>query len=278
MANLMAVSDLHITYDENREITADLRPESASDWLIVAGDVAEKTADVRWALELLAGRFAKVVWTPGNHELWTTPGDPDQTRGVERYENQVAMCRELGVLTPEDPYATWEGEGGPVLVAPLFVGYDYSFHAPGATTKERSLEIAHEAGIVCTDEYYLFPDPYESRDAWCRARAAETEARLAACDPATPLVLVNHYPTVREPTHILRYPEFAQWCGTTLTADWHTRFRVAAMIYGHLHVPRITHHDGVRFQEVSLGYPREWKRHGNPHGILRKVFPSPARV
>lgn len=278
MGTLLAVSDLHITYDENREITRGLRPESAEDWLLVAGDIAERVEDVRWALALLAERFATVVWTPGNHELWTTPNDPDQTRGVERYDRLVGVCRELGVLTPEDPYATWEGEGGPVLIAPLFVGYDYTFHAPGTSTKEESLEIAHTAGIVCTDEYYLFPDPYETRDAWCRARAAATEARLAACDPAVPLVMVNHYPTVREPTRILRYPEFAQWCGTTLTADWHTRFRTAAMIYGHLHVPRVTHHDGVRFQEVSLGYPREWKRHGNPHGILRKVFPSPARV
>ncbi|MGX7828066.1 metallophosphoesterase family protein [Actinokineospora sp. 24-640] len=278
MGTLLAVSDLHITYDENREITRGLRPESADDWLLVAGDIAERVEDVRWALDLLAERFAKVVWTPGNHELWTTPNDPDQTRGVERYDRLVGICRELGVLTPEDPYATWEGEDGDVLIAPLFVGYDYTFHAPGTSTKEDSLEIAHTAGIVCTDEYYLFPDPYETRDAWCQARAVATEARLAACDPSVPLVMVNHYPTVREPTRILRYPEFAQWCGTTLTADWHTRFRTAAMIYGHLHVPRITHHDGVRFQEVSLGYPREWKRHGNPHGILRKVFPSPARV
>ncbi|MFC7616591.1 hypothetical protein ACFQV2_27160 [Actinokineospora soli] len=65
---------------------------------------------------------------------------------MERYEGQVAVCRELGVLTPEDPYARWEGEDGPVLIAPLFVGYDYSFHAPGATNKEESLEIAHAAG------------------------------------------------------------------------------------------------------------------------------------
>ncbi len=274
----MAVSDLHITYDENREITRDLRPESADDWLIVAGDVGEKTEDLRWALDLLASRFAKVVWAPGNHELWTTPNDPDQRRGVERYEHQVRVCRELGVLTPEDPYPVWEGEGGPVRIAPLYVGYDYSFLAPGATDKTTSLEIAHAAGIVCTDEYYLFPDPYETRDAWCRARAAETEARLAECDRDIPLVLVNHYPTVREPTRILRYPEFAQWCGTTLTADWHTRFNVAMVVYGHLHVPRVTHHDGVTFQEVSLGYPREWKRHGNPHGILRKIVPTRTRV
>ncbi|HVK24576.1 MAG TPA: metallophosphoesterase [Actinokineospora sp.] len=278
MGSLLAVSDLHITYAENREIVAELRPESVDDWLIVAGDVADQLHDVRWALETLAGRFAKVIWAPGNHELWTVRADPVQSKGVQRYEDLVAMCREIGVLTPEDPYPVWTGDGGPVRIAPLFIGYDYTFNAPGCTTKEESLAYARDTGIVCTDEVYLLPDPYESRDDWCRARVALTEARLAECDPAVPLVLVNHYPLVREPTRILRFPEFAQWCGTVLTADWHTRFNTAAMVYGHLHIPRITHHDGVRFQEVSLGYPREWRRHGNPHGILRNVLTAPARV
>ena len=38
---VLAVSDLHVAFPENREIVADLRPESAADWLLVAGDVGE---------------------------------------------------------------------------------------------------------------------------------------------------------------------------------------------------------------------------------------------
>src|SRR5688572_4030053 len=45
-------------------------------------------------------------------------------------------------------------------------------------------------------------------------------------------VFVNHFPLVREPTRVLRYPEFAQWCGTERTADWHTRYPTAAVVYG----------------------------------------------
>jgi hypothetical protein len=29
------------------------------------------------------------------------------------------------------------------------------------------------------------------------------------------------------------------------------------VVYGHLHIPRTIVHDDVRFEEVSLGYPRE---------------------
>ncbi|KIF06455.1 metallophosphoesterase, partial [Streptomyces sp. RSD-27] len=242
---LLAVSDLHVVHAENRRLVEEqIVPTSPRDWLLVAGDVSETASEIEWALGLLRDRFARVVWTPGNHDLWTPRDDAVSLRGEARYRYLVEMCRGLGVLTPEDPYPVWEGEGGPVAVAPLFVHYDYSFRAAGLT-KEQSLAAAHESGVVCTDEFLLHTDPYPDADSWCRARVAATEARLDEVDPALATVLVNHYPLVREPTDVLRYPQFAQWCGTTLTADWHLRYRAAAVVYGHLHIPRTTYHGGV---------------------------------
>jgi 3',5'-cyclic AMP phosphodiesterase CpdA len=272
--NLFAVSDLHVSYPQNRQIAADLRPESDDDWLIVAGDVGEMFADIESTLTLLRDRFAKVIWAPGNHELWTPKEDPVQLRGEQRYQHLVQMCRRIGVLTPEDEYLVWRGAGGPVTIAPLFLLYDYSFRLPGLDTKAASLARAYEVGVVCTDEFLLHPDPYPSREEWCWARVAQTERRLAECDPAFPTVLINHFPLVREPTDILRYPEFAQWCGTDRTADWHLRFRAAVAVYGHLHIPRTTWYDGVRFEEVSLGYPREWLRRSGSPRVPTRVFSS----
>jgi 3',5'-cyclic AMP phosphodiesterase CpdA len=272
---LLAVSDLHVGFRENRKIVEDMYPESAADWLLVAGDVGELMADVEWALGTLSERFATVVWAPGNHDLWAHRRDPVLLRGQERYLRLVEACRRLGVITPEDPYPIWDGAGGPARIAPLFLLYDYSFRPAGATTKAEGLALAYQAGVVCTDERYLHPDPYPSREAWCRARVDLTERRLADLDPRIPNVLVNHFPLVREPTRVLRYPVFAQWCGTTRTARWHTRFNAAAVVYGHLHIPRTTWHDGVRFEEVSLGYPREWQRRARPPGLPRQVLPLP---
>ena len=79
----------------------------------------------------------------------------------------------------------------------------------------------------------------------------------------------SHWPLIPAPLAALRRPAYAPWCGTTLTADWHTRYDVIAAVYGHLHIPRTTYHDGVRFEEVSVGYPREWRR--------RAALPAPAR-
>ena len=272
---LFAISDLHVAFPGNRELIGEIYPESENDWLLVAGDVAEMTPDIEWALRRLRARFATVVWAPGNHELWTPPSDPVQLRGEERYQYLVAMCRRLGVITPEDPYLTWASTQGPIAIAPLFVLYDYTFRPAGTTSKAQALDRAHQVGTVCTDEFLLHPDPYPTREAWCRARIAVTETRLAALDPDLPTVLVNHFPLIRDPTRVLWYPEFALWCGTERTSDWHRRFHAAAVVYGHLHIPRTTWCDGVPFEEVSVGYPREWKRRAAPPVQLRQILPVP---
>ena len=66
---LLAVSDLHVGFPENREIVADLRPRSPEDWLLVAGDVGEHAPDNEWAQRTRSDRFATVVWVPGAFEL-----------------------------------------------------------------------------------------------------------------------------------------------------------------------------------------------------------------
>lgn len=281
---LLAVSDLHVRHAENRRIADELVPAHPDDWLIVAGDVDERVGSVVGTLAALKDRFATVLWTPGNHELWSRPKNDgaaeESLRGVARYDELVRRCRELGVLTPEDDFPVWDGPGGPVVVAPLFVPYDYSFLPAGTSTAEEGLAVAYAAGVVCTDEHLMHPDPYPSRQAWSADRVAITGARLDEVDPDLPTVLVNHWPLVREPCDVLWYPEFALWCGTTATADWHLRYRAVAVVHGHLHIPRTVVVDDVPFVEVSLGYPREWRRHSArlgghfPDLLPRTVLPA----
>ncbi|WP_313674640.1 metallophosphoesterase [Mycolicibacterium sp.] len=271
---LWAISDLHTGHTGNKPVTESLYPADPEDWLIVAGDVAERTDDIRWSLDLLRRRFETVIWVPGNHELWTTGKDPAQVFGRARYDYLVEMCDEMGVLTPEHPYPVWTGPGGAATVVPMFLLYDYTFLPKGATTKSEGLAIAKEHNVVATDEFLLSCEPYATRDAWCRDRLAYTRARLDELDWTVPTVLVNHFPLLRDPCDMLFYPEFALWCGTVATADWHTRYNALCSVYGHLHIPRTTWHDGVRFEEVSVGYPREWRRR-KPYRWLRQILPDP---
>jgi len=77
---LWAVSDLHAAVKANTKAIDSIRPTNPGDWLIVAGDVAERTEKVLKVLTKLRKRFACVIWVPGNHELWTTPNDEVQLR------------------------------------------------------------------------------------------------------------------------------------------------------------------------------------------------------
>ena len=281
---LLATSDLHVNRDENAELVRTLHPTHPDDWLIVAGDVGDRVATTRWALETLADRFARVIWVPGNHELWTPPGDEVQLGGVARYDHLVEVARGLGVLTPEDPWPIWDPDGragGPALVCPLFLLYDYSVRPPSipaALSAGEARAAARAAGVVATDEVFMRCDPHEGAAAWCADRVATTRARLDARPTGMATVLVNHWPLTPEPTKILRHPEFALWCGTTASADWPRRDDAVAVVYGHLHVPRTTWEDGVRCEEVSVGYPREWHRHDLVRGPLRQILPVPTGV
>src|SRR6185295_8524919 len=103
---LYAIGDLHLRHEVTRRALLELRPHPY-DWLILAGDVGETEEHLRFALLVLSQRFARLLWVPGNHDLWTIPARPGELRGEEKYQLLVEICREFGVLTPEDPYVTW---------------------------------------------------------------------------------------------------------------------------------------------------------------------------
>jgi 3',5'-cyclic AMP phosphodiesterase CpdA len=274
---LWAISDLHLGHKANREALAQL-PNHGHDWIILGGDVGETEEHLELALSTFSRRFARVIWVPGNHELWTVRSKGGESlRGEAKYERLVALCHRWGALTPEDPYPLWAGEGGPRLIVPLFVLYDYSFR-PDEVPEQGAVAWAEETGVLCTDEHLLHPDPHPSIPAWCAARVAYTEARLAALDPAVPLVLVNHFPLDERLLQLEFLPRFSIWCGTRKTRDWHLRHRVDTVVYGHMHKRRVDMLDGVRFEEVSLGYPRDWAQEEGMEAYLHPILPAPARA
>ncbi len=266
---LFAISDLHLGHLVNREALARIPPHR-DDWLILAGDVGETFAHLRLALEHLVPRFAHVIWVPGNHELWARTSEDPPLRGVARYEHLVRICREHGVTTPEDPFPAWP-DGGPArVIAPLFLLYDYSFR-PDDVPDTGAVAWANADGVICTDEMLLDPAPYPSRAAWCHARVHEAKARLDAIDPGVRTILINHWPLRRDLAHTPRIPRFSIWCGTRRTEDWHLRYRADVVVSGHLHMRHTRWRDAVRFEEVSLGYPRQWSRQRPVDSYLRVI-------
>lgn len=272
---LWALSDLHVGYDANRRAVEAL-PALPGDWLILGGDTGDTPAQLQLVLDVVTQRFERVIWTPGNHDLWTPRQLPDARRGAAHYDRLVDQCRKAGVLTPEDPFAAWPDDPR-TLVAPTFTLYDYSF-APDGMTPAAAVAWAGAAGVQCADEVLLSPAPFATRDAWCADRVALTEARLAAVTAGSRLVLVNHFPLRPDLAVLPRIPRFTIWCGTTRTADWHRRFPIDVVVSGHLHMRSTRWRDGVRFEEVSLGYPAQWDQAKGARRYLRQILPEPTHA
>lgn len=269
---LYAISDLHVGFAANQRAIETLR-EHRDDWVILGGDLGETEAHLSFVFRIFTERFARVLWVPGNHELWTL-NERSPLRGEARYLRAVEICRKYGVLTPEDAYPVWPGAGEPCVIAPLFTLYDYSFR-PDHVSEEHALAWAMEANLLCADEELLHPDPFPTRQAWCAARCLQSEAKLAAIPQTYRTVLVSHFPLRQELAVLPAIPRFSIWCGTRRTHDWHLRFRAKVVVYGHLHIRSTRYLDGVRFEEVSLGYPRNWRPDFPIDSYLREILPGP---
>jgi 3',5'-cyclic AMP phosphodiesterase CpdA len=271
---LWAISDLHVGFEANRRLWETL-PANLDDWLILAGDLGESESHLRFVLRIATLRYARVLWVPGNHELWTMPDDPSTLRGEARYDRCVEICRAHGVLTPEDPFPVWPGEGPPSVLAPMFVLYDYTFR-PDDIAEGDALAWARQAGLECADERFLHPEPHASIPAWCHARCAATRARLDAVPADHRTILINHFPLRRDLARLPAIPRFSIWCGTRQTESWHLDYRARVVVSGHLHIRSTRWIDGVRFEEVSLGYPRQRSGQLAITHFLREILPGPA--
>ena len=321
---LLAISDLHLSHRRNRDGLAAMA-HYPDDWLIVAGDVGERVEHLHFAIDQLRPRFAQVIWTPGNHDLWCPPDNRERTRGQARYDELVGICRAAGVITPEDPFAKWPGtldsvtpsaipaisdtsaisatsdtsatsatsaisatsdtsaisatsaisDTSATYICPLFLLYDYSFRPPDIA-RDDALAWARQSGVGCGDEAMLDPEPWPSREAWCHARCDETERRLAALPAEATTVLINHWPLRYDLARPPRVPRFSLWCGTTRTENWPRRFQARAVVSGHLHMRTTIVRHGVRHEEVSLGYPRDWRQSRGVDWYVRNVLPNPA--
>jgi predicted phosphodiesterase len=268
---LWAIADLHLAAERNRDGLLAL-PAYPEDWLIVAGDICEGLELFNEALGWLTKRFARVVWVPGNHELWLTDRGQAPRSSVTKYAALVEIARRNGVLTPEDPFVVWPPTGD--VIVPLCTLYDYSFR-PDDVTLDNVVAWAAEFRNVAADEHLISAAPFPGMVEWCAARCDATEDRLArelAADAQT--ILVGHYPLREDLVRIPRIPRFTPWCGTRRTEDWHVRYRAVVAVSGHLHVRRTDWRDGTRFEEVSLGYPRQWDAAKGVRGYMREIMPE----
>lgn len=208
------------------------------DALICAGDLGHQLNAVAGALNALQERFRYVVYVPGNHELWVRPDGGNDS--LQKFAAVQQLARDYGVHV------------GPLhldkfSLVPVLAWYDYSFGTPSQELLERWSDYQ-----MCS-----WPKTFD--------QAGITSHFLAANEAFTPqegrqVITFSHFvprrdllPAFGETVNLLR-PVLG-----SNAIDVHIRkLHSSIHIYGHYHVNRRTHLDGVLYINNALGYPREY--------------------
>jgi predicted phosphodiesterase len=237
---IFALSDVHADYDENAHWLAGLSLyDYQEDVFILAGDVSDSVSVLEKTFHLLARRFAKVAYVPGNHDLWVRRESRPQT-SIEKLQHLRHLARACGVKT--QPF-----EVGPVAIVPLLGWYDYSFGLPD-----------EELRAVWMDYYAcVWPSELDMHEVTSYFLG---QNELPSLKPGRTVISFSHFlPRIdlmpsRMP-HCVRalYPILG-----TSRLDLQIRAIGASIhVYGHSHLNRRTQIDGVSYINNALGYPRE---------------------
>ena len=92
------LSDIHVDINRDYPVAQELArfaKEQEARLVVIAGDVSEnqqETLDTLNQIEQLSG--AKVLFVPGNHDLWGPKDDPTQIEAIyDRYfQDEVCLC------------------------------------------------------------------------------------------------------------------------------------------------------------------------------------------
>lgn len=214
---------------------------SASDYredaLICAGDIGHTLNHVAAALNALRERFRFVVYVPGNHELWVRPdGGKDSLRKLAAIQQLAADCGvHIGPLHLDK-----------FSLVPVLAWYDYSFGQPSEELLERWADYQ-----MCS-----WPETFD--------QSKITSHFLAANVPFTPqggrqVITFSHFvprsdllPASGATVNLLR-----PVLGSDAIDAYIRKLHSSIHIYGHYHVNRRTHRDGVLYINNALGYPSE---------------------
>ncbi|MGZ5444492.1 MAG: metallophosphoesterase family protein [Thermoanaerobaculia bacterium] len=237
---IFAVSDIHIDYEVNSRWVADLSEvEYRNDVLILAGDVTDDLRRLDWCLTTLARRFRKVLFVPGNHELWVIREDRGKS-SMQKFDEVCAVVESSGASM--DLFR----ERG-VSIVPLLGWYDDSFGEPTEELKAMWMD------------YRACRWPSGCTGADVAAHFTALNDKHAA--PADDLVITySHFlpridlmPAFIPAAGRVLYPVL----GAARLDDQLRSLNSTLHVYGHSHVNRRVAIDGVTYINNAFGYPSE---------------------
>jgi len=246
---VFALSDVHADFEPNARWLRNLSlHDYQSDILILAGDVTDSLPLLEWCLGLVARRFHKVLFVPGNHELWTLRDQP-RTGSLEKFERIRGLVHGAGASM--ETFTTSR-----LAIVPLLAWYDYSFGTPSPELAEAWMDFH-----ACR-----WPPECDVREITARFLKLN-EGTLArpplAPSPGTQEQLVisfSHFlpraELVPKRTSALKL-DLSPVLGTDLLDCQVRQVKSTIHVYGHSHVNRRVDIDAVTYVNNAFGYPNE---------------------
>jgi predicted phosphodiesterase len=237
---IFALSDIHIDYDENANWIANLSTtEYLDDVLILAGDVTDRRHLLEWCISTLAKRFKKVLFVPGNHELWVIR-EEHQKDSLQKFDDVCAVVESSGASMQ-----AFRERG--VSIIPLLTWYDYSFGEP--SEELRSIWMDYHA---CR-----WPNGFTEKDIAAHFAAFNDKQVSVAGER---VITYSHFlpridlmPGFVPSSPRLLYPIL----GSAKLDQQLRKLNAIIHVYGHSHVNRQVTIDGVLYINNAFGYPSE---------------------
>lgn len=244
------LSDLHVDINKDYNVpgvfSAYLKAQNAA-LAVIAGDVSENQEETLRTLEEIEQRAGvRVLFVPGNHDLWGKTDGTDIRQIYARYEeNEHCLCGKDAVFGE----LAFVGDAG---------WYDYSFGNSRYTSADFDRMELH--GRTWQDKL---------RNDWTKDNIGRSEwmtdrlRRRMEALPGKRLVLVTHMLPVREFTVPEERPDwdyFNAFLGSEKLGELCVSQGVEISVCGHVHYRKSFRRDGVYWMCRCLNYESEWQR------------------
>jgi predicted phosphodiesterase len=238
---VFALSDIHVDFEANARWVENLsKADYRDDVLILAGDVTDVLSLFEWCIGQLASRFRKVLFVPGNHDLWVVR-ERKTRHCLDKLEDLSRVVDAAGASMR--PYR----ERG-VQIVPVFGWYDYSFGEPDEELKSIWMDFH-----ACR-----WPDRLQLREVAAYFDSLNDEHRVHPTADTT--ITFSHFlpridlmPRMIPLSKRVLYPVL----GTTRLERRLRQLGSNLHVYGHSHVNRSKRIDGVSYVNNAFGYPSE---------------------
>lgn len=243
---IYALSDLHIDYVENRRWLSQLSAvDYQDDWLLLAGDISDRMTLLAQCFTQVAEKFQRVLYVPGNHDLWVHR--ESHADSIEKYRAVCALARDLGLHLESI-------ESDQVSVIAILGWYDYSFGQPSEQLLSNWVDYRACQWPSHFDEQKICQFFSQLNT----APVPQLSKTVITCSHFVPRI--DLMPSFIPPRFRLVYPVL----GSVQIERDLRRYRPDIHVYGHSHVNVKRRLDGVTYINNAFAYPQE-KRIAKKH-------------